>query len=98
MKMDSMIVASQMRVYMIQIMRKRSFWPEHFDPYDGTFIMADNVACYFGCQLACAIMGIPSVEDCWSKQEALNVIRMANKSMPHSAFSDMQRCMHFADD
>ncbi len=79
-------------------MRKNSFWPEHFDPYNGKFIMVDNDACFFGCQLDCAINGLPSVEDCWSMQKALDAIGTAKESMLPCTFSDMQRCMHFVDD
>ena len=91
-------VAARMRNYMIQIIRKHAFSPEYFDPYDEKIITADNVARFFGCQLVRAIKGLPSVRDCWSTRESLDAIGTAKESMPRAAFSDMQRCMHFADD
>ena len=36
-------VATRMRTYMIQIMRKRAFRPEHFNPYDEKAVTADNI-------------------------------------------------------
>jgi hypothetical protein len=91
-------VAVRMPIYMMEIMRKQAFRPEHYDPFDEGYTMADHVARFFGCQLVHAIKGLPSVNDCWSTRELLNAIGMAKESMPCGAFSDMQWCMHFADD
>ncbi len=44
------------------------------------------------------ITGLPSVKDCWSTCKTLDAVGTAKESMPCGAFSDMQRCMHFADD
>jgi len=54
-------VAARMRNYMTEIIRKRAYRPEHYDPFDGKFITADHVTCFFGCQLAREIKGLPSV-------------------------------------
>ena len=45
-----------------------------------------------------AIKGLPLIEDCWSTHEALDAIGTAKESMPGGAFTDMHRCMHFAND
>jgi hypothetical protein len=90
--------AARMRNYMTEIVRNRAYRPEHYKPFDGKFITADNVARFFGCQLARAIKGLSSVMNFWSTLESLNTIGMVKESMPCGAFSDMQRCMHFADD
>ncbi|KAL3775049.1 hypothetical protein ACHAW5_007513 [Stephanodiscus triporus] len=91
-------IAARMRNYMTEIIRKCAYRPEHFDPFDGKFITANHVARFFGCQLARAAKGLPSVQQCWSTRESLEAIGTVKESMPRGAFSDMQRCMHFADD
>ena len=83
---------------MIFIVRNGLFKPNHFDPFDEKHISADHVAHFFGCQLAWAIKGLPSVNNCWSTCEALDAFGTAKESMPCGAFSDMQQCRHFADD
>jgi hypothetical protein len=93
------VVAKMQTNYMIQIMQKRAFLPEYYyyDPYDKKNITAEHVARFFGCQLVRAIKGLPSIRNCWSMRKSLDAIGTAKKSMPRGAFSDMQRCMHFAD-
>ena len=84
--------------YMIHIIRNDAFKPAHFDLFDEKYISVDNVASFFGCQLVQAIKGLPSVNNCWSTRNALDAFGSAKERMPCGAFSDMQRCMHFADD
>ena len=91
-------IAGRMRNYMIHIMKDMAFKPSHFDPYDEKHIKADHVTRFFGCQLVRAIKGLPSVKDCWSTRESLDAVGTAKESLPRGAFTDMQRCMHFADD
>jgi hypothetical protein len=91
-------VAARMRNYMTEIVRNREYKPERYNPFDRKLITADNVARFFGCQLAHAIKGLPLVMNCWSMRESLNAIGTVKESMPRGAFSDMQQCMHFADD
>ena len=79
-------------------MKDDHFLPSHFDPMDEKYIQADHVARFFRCQLVRAIKGLPSVDDCWSTLGALDAVGTAMESMPCRAFSDMKRCMHFADD
>ncbi len=81
---------ARMRYYMIEIIRKCEYRPEHYDPFDGKFITANHVARFFGCQMAHAIKGLPSVINCWSTRESLDAIGTVKESMPRSAFSDMQ--------
>jgi hypothetical protein len=83
---------------MIFIIIDGRFKPSHYNSFDNIIISADHVARFFGCQLVCAIKGLPSIDEYWSTREALDAVGTAKESMPHSAFSDMQRCMHFADD
>jgi len=90
-------VAGRMRNYMIHIMKDKSFELAHFHPMDKKWIQADHVACFFGCQLVRAIKGLPSVDDCQSTHESLDAVGPAKESMPRGAFTDMQRCMHFAE-
>lgn len=78
------LIAGRMRKYMIHIMKA------YFDPMDEKYIQADQVACFFGCQLVRVIKGLPSVDDCWSTREALDAVRTAKESMPCGVFSDMQ--------
>jgi hypothetical protein len=90
-------VAGRMRNYMMHIMKDDSFSPCYFDPMDEKNIQPDHVARFFECQLVCAINGLPLVDDCWSTRESLDAVGTAKESMPCSAFSEMQGCMHFAD-
>ncbi len=91
------LIAGRMRNYMIHIIQNDAFKLAHFDPFNEQYISADNVACFFVCQLVQAMKGLPSVDDCWSTRKALDAVGTAKESMPCSAFSDMQQCMHFAD-
>ncbi|KAL3798584.1 hypothetical protein ACHAW5_000574 [Stephanodiscus triporus] len=91
-------VAGRMQNYMIHIMKDELFRPRYFDPMDKKYTQADHVARFFGCQLVRAIKGLSSVNNCWSTHEALDAVGTAKESMPRGAFSDMQQCMHFADD
>lgn len=84
-------IAARMRNYMLRIIKVH-------DPLDEKYIAADHVARFFGCQLVRTIKGLPSIDDCWSTREALDAVGTAKESMPRSAFVDMHRCMHFADD
>ncbi len=90
-------IATRMWNYMIHIIRNDAFKPAHFDPLDEKYITADNIARFLRCQLVQVIMGLPSVDNCWSTREALDAVGTAKKSMPHGAISDMQQCMHFSD-
>jgi hypothetical protein len=82
---------------MIHIIWNDAFKLAHFDLFDEKYIPADNIARFFGYQLVRAIKSLPSVDNCWSTRKALDAVGTAKESMPCGAFSDMQRCMHFAD-
>ncbi len=90
-------VAARMRNYMIEIIRKQAFKPDHYDPFDEKYITAHHIVCFFGCQLVCGIRGLPLVYVCWSTHEALDAIVMAKENMTCGAFLDMQQCIHFAN-
>lgn len=66
------LIAGRMRKYMIHIMKA------YFDSMDEKYIQADQVTCFFGCQLV------------RSTREALDAVRTAKESMPCGVFSDMQ--------
>ncbi len=83
-------VATRMCNYMIQIMRKCAFWPEHYDLYYKKYITANHVACFFGCQLLWGLRGLPTVKDCWSTRKSLSAIGTAKESMPCGPFLDIQ--------
>ena len=84
---------------MMHITKYDSFSPMYFDPMNEKYIQPDHFTCFVGgCQLVHAIKGLPSVDDCWSTRKSLDAVETAKESMPQGAFSDMQRCMHFADD
>jgi hypothetical protein len=90
-------VAAQICNYIIQIMRKRAFKPEHSNPFDKKCVTADHIACFYGYQLVHVIKGLPLVEDCWSTCKALDAIGTAKESMPCRVFLKNQRCMQFAE-
>jgi hypothetical protein len=52
----------------------------------------------FGCQQCRAIRGFPSVDDSWSTRCPIDAIAPLKECMPCNAFTDMYRCLHFADD
>ncbi len=91
-------IAARMQNYKIHIIRNDASKPAHFDTFNEKFISVDYVARFFGCQLVQAIKSLPSVDNCWSTRKALDAVGIAKESMPCGAFSDMQRCIHFADD
>jgi hypothetical protein len=83
---------------MIKIISKSAFKASYFDLMDEKYITADQVARFFGCQLQCAIKGLPSVDNCWSTCKLLDAVRTAKESTPCDAFYDLIRYMHFVDD
>jgi hypothetical protein len=87
-----------MRNYMIQIIRKRVYKPSYFDLMYEIYITADHVACFIGCQLVYTIIGLMSVDNCWSTRKLLDAVGTAKESMLCNAFYGMMRCMHFMDD
>ena len=90
-------VAGRMRSYMTHLMMQ-GWKPRWFDPDNGTIILADHVARMFGCQQCRSIRGFPSIDECWSTRCPLDSIAPLKESMPRDAFTDMYRCLHFADD
>ena len=72
--------------------------PRWYNPDNGDVILTDHIARMFGCQQCRAIRGFPSVDDSWSTQCPIDAIVPLKECMPRNAFTDMYRCLHFADD
>ena len=61
-------------------------------------ISADDVAHFFGCQLAWSLRGNTSIKRIWSTRELLDTIGTCMECMPKNAFQDIYTCLHFDDD
>jgi len=91
-------LAARMRNYMLHIIKEKGRVPKYYRPSDKKYILADDVARFFGCQLARSLSGNPSIERCWSIWESLDAIGTCMESMPKNAFEDIYSCLHFNDD
>jgi len=67
-------LAARMCNYMLHIIKEKGWVPKYYRPSDEKFILADDVSCFFGCQLARSLRGNPSIERCWSTRESLDAI------------------------
>ena len=72
--------------------------PQYYKPDEGTIILTDHIAPFYGFQRARSNDGFPSINSSWSTRDPTEAIGPLKESMPHDAFRDMYHCMHFADD
>jgi hypothetical protein len=91
-------LAARMRNYMLHVIKTKGWVPKYYRPSDKKYIRADDVARFFGCQLARSLRGNMSIERCWSTRESLDAIGTRMESMPKNAFEDIYSCLHFNDD
>ena len=59
-------------------------------------VTADELLAYFGFMMLMGIVKLPSNDDYWRKDEALNY-RMISQRIPRDRFKDLSRYLHFAD-
>jgi len=93
-------LAVRMRNYMLHVTKEKGWVPKYYCPSDEKYILADDVARFFGCQLAWSLRGNSSIERCWSTRELLDAIGTCMESMPKpkNAAEDIYSCLHFNDD
>ena len=82
-------LAARMRNYMLHVIKEKGWVPKYYCPSDKKYILADDVAHFFGCQLAQSLRGNPLIEQYWSTRESLDAVGMCMKSMPKNAFEDI---------
>jgi hypothetical protein len=91
-------LSALMRNYMVHSIKSKGWMPCYHCPADGKVIVADDVARFFGCQIARNLRGNPSIAHTWSTHEPLDTIGACMESMPKMAFQDIYHCLHFDDD
>jgi hypothetical protein len=89
---------ARMRNYMLHSIKDKGWTPMYYCPADGKVISADDVARFFGCQLARSLRGNPSIQQTWSTRESLDAIGTCMECMPKNVFQDIYTCLHFDDD
>jgi hypothetical protein len=82
-------MAARMQNYMLHIISSSDWKPKYFCPAKEKYITAEDVARFFGCQLARSLRGNPSIEWTWSTREALDAIGTCMECMPRCAFEDI---------
>ena len=92
------LLSARMRNFMLHSIQTKGWMPLYYCPADGKVISADNVACFFGCQLAQSLRGNPSIKQTLSTHELLDAIGTCMECMPKNAFQDIYTCLHFDDD
>jgi hypothetical protein len=90
-------LSARMRNYMLHSIKDKGRTPLYYRPADGKDISADDVARFFGCQLARSLRGNPSIQRTWSTRELLDAIGTCMECMPKNAFQDIYTCLHFDD-
>ncbi len=79
-------LSARMHNYMAHSIKLKGWAPCYYCPADGKVIVADDIACFFGCQIARSLRGNPSTNHTWLTREPLDVIGMCMESMPKMAF------------
>jgi hypothetical protein len=59
-------LSARMRNYMVHSIKLKGWTLCYYCPADGKVIVADDVACFFGCQIARSLRGNPSIACTWS--------------------------------
>ena len=91
-------LSARMRNYMLYSIKDNGWTPLYYCPADGKVISADDVAHFFGCQLARSLRGNPPIQRTWSTHESLDSIGTCMECMSKNAFQDIYTCLHFDDD
>ncbi len=91
-------MTARMRNYMLHSIKDKEWAPMYYRPAGGKVISADDVARFFGCQLARSLRGNPSIRKTWSTRKLLDAIGTCMECMPKNAFKDIYKCLHFDDD
>jgi hypothetical protein len=91
-------LSARMRNFMLHSIKDKGWTPLYYPPADRKVISADNVAHFFGCQLARSMRGNPSIERTWSTRKSLDAIGTCMECMPKNAFQDIYTRLHFNDD
>jgi hypothetical protein len=66
---------------MLHVIKTKGWVPKYYRPSNEKYIRANDVACFFGCQLTRSLRGNPSIEQCWSTRELLDAIGTCMESM-----------------
>ncbi len=88
-------LSAWMRNYMVHSIKPKRWMPCYYCPANGKVIVADDVACFFGCRIARSLRGNPSIACTWPTREPLDAIGTCMESMPKMAFQDIYHCLHF---
>jgi hypothetical protein len=67
-------LSARMCNYMVHSIKSKGQMPCYYWPADGKVIVADDVACFFGCQIARSLRGNPSIACTWLTREPLDAI------------------------
>ncbi len=81
--------------YMAQSIKTKGLTPYYYCPTDGKVIVADDVTCFFGCQIAWILRGDLSNDCIWLTRKSLDAIDTCMESMPKNAFRDIHHCLYF---
>jgi len=88
-------LSARMHNLMLRNIQTKGWSPLHYQKE--RVICADDVARFFGCQLAWSLRGNPSIKQTWSTREFLDAIETCMECMPNNAFQDIYSCLHFDD-
>jgi hypothetical protein len=91
-------LSARMPNYMAHSIKSKGWTPYYYCPADGEVIIADDVARFFGCQIARSLRGNPSINLTWLTRKPLDEISRCMESMPKNAFRDIYHCLHFNND
>jgi hypothetical protein len=84
--------------FMLHSIKDKGWTPMYYRPADEKVISADDVARFFGYQLARSLRGNPLIQRTWSTRESLDAIGTCMECMPKNAFQDVYTCLHFDDE
>ena len=90
-------LSARMRNYILHSIKDKGWTPLYYRPADGKVISADDVARFFGCQLARSLRGNPSIQRTWSTRKSLDAIGTCMECMPKNVSQDIYTCLHFDD-
>ena len=87
-----------MHNYTLHVSKEKRWVPKYYCRSNKKYILANNVARFFGCQLTWSLRGNLLIEQCWSTRESLDAIGKCMESMPENSFEVIYSCLHFNND
>ena len=89
---------AEMNHDMTDIMSEKQWKPGYYCPSKGVVSTGNHMCRLYGAMLARAVSGNLSIIGMWDTRSSLRAVGVIQESLTQTAFKDLCRCTHFADD